>query len=58
MIFYKDDKGSAAADGFDADGAGSRKQIQEARAFDVRPEDIKKGFAQHVACGAQSKPLQ
>lgn len=42
MIFDKDDLGSAAAEGFDADRAGPREKIEEAATGDAFGENVKK----------------
>src|SRR5690348_5220396 len=53
VLFEEDDFLRAAAECFDADGAGSREDVQEARAFDHRAEDVEESFAEAVAGGPE-----
>lgn len=48
----------AAAQGFDADGARSREDIEEVRAFDHRTEDVKESFPEAVARGPEFAALE
>src|SRR5712692_4458805 len=58
VIFDEDDFGSAAAEGFDADGAGSGEKIDESRAEDVGGQHVEERFAQAVAGGAQGEAFE
>ncbi len=58
MIFDEDDFGSAAAEGFDADGTGSGEEIDESRTSYVGGQHVEERFAQAVAGGAQGEALE
>lgn len=58
MIFDEGYVGGAAAEGFDADGAGPGEDVEEARAYDAGAEDVEEGFAKAVAGGAESEAFQ
>ena len=45
----------AAADGFDANGAGSGEEVNEQRVLERGAEDVEEGFAQAIAGGAKAK---
>jgi hypothetical protein len=53
VIFYEEDVFGAAAQGFNADGAGAGEKIEEAGARDSGGENVEKGFAEPVAGGAE-----
>ena len=53
VVFDEDDFEGAAAEGFDADSAGSGEKINEARAGYVGSQYVEECFAQTVAGGAQ-----
>ena len=53
MIFDEDGFGGAAAEGFDAYGAGAGKNIDETRACDSWAQDVEKRFAQAIARGTE-----
>jgi len=55
MILDEDDFGGAAAQGLNADGAGSREKIDEAGAGYIRGQDVEECFAQAVAGGASAR---
>src|SRR5271154_3964158 len=44
----------AAADGFDAHGAGSGEEVDEEGVRNGRAEDVEEGFAQAIAGGAEA----
>jgi len=44
--------GGAAAEGFEADGAGTGVEVQKTPALNAGGEDVKEGFAEAVAGGA------
>jgi hypothetical protein len=58
VVFDEDDFEGAAAEGFDADGAGAGEDVEEARAGDVGAEDVEEGFAKAVAGGAEGVALE
>jgi len=58
MVFDEDDFEGAAAEGFDANGAGAGEDIEEAGARDVGAEDVEEGFAKTVAGGAEGVALE
>jgi len=58
MIFDEDSLGGAAAEGFDADGAGAGEYVEEAGAGYFGSEDIEESFAEAVAGGAQGVALE
>jgi hypothetical protein len=58
MIFHEHDFGGAAAEGFDANRAGSREKVNESGASDTRAQNIEDGFAQFVAGGTQRETLK
>ena len=58
MIFDEDDSCGAAAESFDADGAGAGKEVDEIRAGDFWTENVEQGFAELVAGGAEGKALE
>src|ERR1700735_57761 len=51
----KENFASAAADGFDSDGAGAGVEIDEERIFDGGAEDVEERFAQAIAGGADAQ---
>src|ERR1700737_4260083 len=57
VIFDEDCLRRAAADRFNADGAGAREDIEEAGAADVGAEYVEESFAQAVAGWAEGIPL-
>lgn len=58
MIFDEDGFGGAAAEGFDADGAGAGEDVEEARACDGGAEDVEEGFAQAVTGGTKGRAFE
>jgi len=58
VIFDEGYVGGAAAEGFDADGAGAGEDVEEARACYGGAEDVEERFAQAVAGGTESEALQ
>src|SRR4249920_2306397 len=58
VVFDEGYVGGAAAEGFDADGAGAGEDIEEARAYNPGAEDIEKRFAQAVAGGTKSEAFE
>ena len=58
VIFDKGNMGGAAAEGFDADGAGAGEDVKETRAYDAGAEDVEERFAKAVAGGTEREPLQ
>jgi len=58
VILDEDDFGGAAAEGFNADGAGSGKKIDESRAGYICGQHVEECFAQAVTCGPQSEALE
>ncbi len=58
MIFDEGHVSSAAAEGFDADGTGAGKDVEEARAYHARAEDVEKRFAQAIAGRTESEAFQ
>src|SRR5260370_30568676 len=58
VIFDEDDFGGAAAEGFDADGAGSGEEIDEAGAGNVGGQHVEERFAEAVAGGAQGEAFE
>jgi len=58
VIFDEGNVGGAAAESFNADGAGAGEDVEKARADNAGAEDIEKRFAQAVAGGTKSEPLQ
>jgi hypothetical protein len=58
MTFHEGDKCGAAAHSFDANGAGSGKQIEKARILDARPENVEQSFSEHIAGGAEPEAFQ
>ena len=58
MIFDEDSLGGAAAEGFDPDGAGARKDVEKTGAADTGGEDIEERFAEAVASRAQGVALE
>lgn len=58
MIFDEGYVGGAAAEGFDANGAGASEDVEEAGAYDAWAEDIEKRFAEAVAGGTESEAFQ
>ena len=53
VVFDEDDFEGAAAERFNADGAGAGKDIEEAGTGDVGAEDVEEGFAKTVAGRAE-----
>jgi hypothetical protein len=53
VVFDEDGFEGAAAEGFDANGAGAGEDIEETGARDVGTKDVKEGFAKTVAGGAE-----
>ena len=49
VIFDEDYFGRAAAQGFDADRAGARENVEKARAGNVGAQDVEEGFAEAIA---------
>ena len=45
MIFDEGYVGGAAAEGFDADGAGAGENVEEARAYDAGAENVEERFS-------------
>lgn len=58
VVFDEDDFEGAAAESFDADGAGAGEDIEEAGARDVGTEDVEEGFAEAVAGRAERGALE
>jgi hypothetical protein len=58
VVFDEDDFEGAAAEGFDANGAGAGEDIEKAGARDVGAEDVEEGFAKAVAGGAEGVALE
>jgi hypothetical protein len=58
VVFDEDDFEGAAAEGFDANGAGAGEDIEETRAGDVGAEDVEEGFAEAVAGGTERVALE
>src|SRR5260370_40071601 len=58
VILDEDDFGGAAAEGFDADGAGSGEEVDESRAGCIGGQHVEESFAQAVAGGAQGEALE
>jgi len=58
VILDEDDFGGATAEGFDADGAGSRKKIDESRAGYVGGKNVEESFAEAVAGGAEGQAFE
>jgi len=58
VVLDKDDFGGSAAEGFDADGARSGKEIDESRAGDIGGQYVEECFAQAVAGGAQGEAFE
>ena len=58
VIFDEGNVGGAAAECFDADGSGAGEDVEKAGADHARPEDVEERFAQTVAGGTKSEPLQ
>ena len=51
-VLAEEDMGGAAAEGFDADGAGAGVKVEEAAAGEAWGEDVEEGFAEAIAGGA------
>jgi len=58
VIFEEGYVGGAAAEGFDADGAGAGENVEEARARYGGAENVEERFAQAVAGGTESEAFQ
>ena len=58
MILDENDFGGAPAEGFNADGAGSGKKINEAGADYVGGQDVEESFTQAVAGGAEGEAFE
>ena len=57
VVFDEHDFEGAAAESFDADGAGAGEDVEETRAGDVGAEDVEESFAEAVAGGAERVAL-
>ncbi len=53
VIFDEEDALRAAAEGFNADGAGAGEEVEEVGAWDSGGENVEEGFAEAVARGAE-----
>ncbi len=58
MISRKATSGGAAAEGFDAYGAGAGEDVEEARACDAGAKDVEERFAEAVAGGTEREAFQ
>jgi len=58
MIFDEDGFSGAAAEGFDAYGAGAGKDIDETRVHDSWAQDVEKGLAQAITCGTEGRAFE
>jgi len=58
VVFDEDDFEGAAAEGFDANGAGASEDVEEARAGDVGAEDVEESFAKAVTGRAEGVALE
>ena len=58
VIFEEGYVGGAAAEGFDAYGAGAGEDVEEARAYDAGAEDVEERFAKAVAGGTEREAFQ
>src|SRR5580704_3376997 len=58
MIFDEGYVGGAAAEGFDAYGAGASEDVEEAGAYDAGAEDVEERFAEAVAGGTKGEALE
>src|ERR1700730_14984066 len=58
VIFNEQDVDGAAADGFDANRAGTSEKINELRAGDLRAKNVEERFAETVAGGAQRRAVE
>lgn len=58
MVFDKGCVDRAAAEGFDADGAGAGEDVEEARASDGGAEDVEECFAEAVAGGTEGEAFE
>jgi len=58
VVFDEGYVGGAAAEGFDAYGAGTGEDVDEARPYDSGAEDVEERFAQAVAGGTESESFQ
>ena len=58
MIFNEDGFCCAAAEGFDAHGAGAGENVDEARAFDRGAQNVEERFAKAVAGGTERESFE
>jgi len=58
VIFDKDDFGGTTAEGFDADGAGSGEEIDEARTGYVGGSTLKSVSRRRSLVGRRARPLR
>ncbi len=58
MILNEHDFRGPAAQGFDANCAGSREEIRETRAGNVRGQHVEQSFTQAIARGTKREAFQ